>query len=258
MGKRYHIILVVIIVIGFFILDFFNFGRNLKVFFYNKSVPFLSYFYQFGYKISANLEPVLKFYNISKEKTRIEEENKRLISEIVDLKLEMKDLEAIAQSKISGLSDKFHLMSGHVIGFDSVIDPSLIIIDKGRFDGIKVGLPVVDKNRFLVGKVAAVYDNASTIDLVYNFTQPVAVKMIDSGALALIEKGDSNSFVIDLIDKTALIKENELVITSGGSYYSGLILGKVSKIVSGEVFNRAYGEFSFNFKNLDLIFVIEQ
>lgn len=258
MNKRYHIILIVITVASFFILDFFNFGRNLKVFFYNQSVPFLSYFYQFGYKISANLEPVLKFYNLSEEKTRIEEENKRLIKEVVDLKLGMRDLEAIAQSKISGLSDKFHLISGHVIGYDSILDPSLIIIDKGRIDGIKVDLSVVNKNRFLVGRVAAVYDNASTVDLVYNFTQPVAVKLVDSGALALIEKGDSNSFIIDLIDKTAQIKENELVITSGGNYYSELILGKVSKIISGEVFNRAYGEFLFDFKKIDLIFIVEQ
>lgn len=258
MSKRYYIILTIIIVAVFFMLDFFSLGRNFKNFFYNQSVPLLSYFYQFGHKISANLEPILKFYNLSEEKTLIEEENKRLINEVVDLKLKTRDLEAIAQSKISGLSDKFHLISGHVIGYDSILDPSLIIIDKGRIDGIKIGLPVINKNRFLVGKIAAVYDNASTVDLVYNFIQPVAVKLIDSGALALVEKGDSNSFVIDLIDKTAQIKENELVITGGSNYYPGLIFGKVSKIISGEVFNRAYGEFLFNFKNLDLIFVIEQ
>lgn len=260
MSSHFKFLLVFFIVVISIILDFSNLEFYLKESFQNQIKKSGVILPELNYKIYNIFKPLSNFFSKSKEIEKLKSENQTLIKELSKVKIELQEINSLKLFKESEANTQtnFSSIPAKIISFDSMLLPAYFVIDKGEQQGVKEGLAVVDENHFLVGKIKVVYSNSAIVDLIYNYQQPIPVKFLNSNSLGLIETGDYNYFLVDLIDKNTTISIDELIVTAGSQYPPGLVLGKVKNIIYGEIFNQARAEFTTNFKNFNLLFVIQQ
>ena len=114
-----------------------------------------------------------------------------------------------------------------------------LTIDKGKKDGLKKNMAVVTKNG-LIGKISKVYDNSSEVKLItsddLNYKVSISIKTNEVDNYAVLNGYDKKSGLVKAtgIDKTTIINENDVVLTSGlGEMFpAGIYIGTVSKIES--------------------------
>jgi len=251
-------LITIIIIVALFVLDVYKLNFSIKDFYSTRVVKTKESLSGLGMKFSDIFESSFNFYKFKEDNKILEKENSSLVSEIVGLKLKIKELESIEGIKKTGSAKNYELIEAKIVGHDSLLSPSYLMLNRGSEVGIAEGSSVIDRHNFLIGKVVKAYKDSSLVDLVYNFSSPISVRLLNSGISALVEHGSSNSFTVDLIEKSAKVEVGEIVLTTGNSQIDGLILGEIYKIVEGDIFNSAYGHFSTNFKNNYSVFVIKR
>ncbi len=108
-------------------------------------------------------------------------------------------------------------------------------IDKGKKDGIEVGMPIVFADGILVGKVTKTNNYTSEWLPINDNNSLVSAMIMGSGkkpASGLV-KGEHNlSLIMEYINSDQLIKEGDIVVTSGRERFipAGLVIGQVVKV----------------------------
>ncbi len=131
-------------------------------------------------------------------------------------------------------------MAAHILAVDTTIARQLIIVNKGKRDGVYKGQPVLDA-KGVVGQVIDVGYMTSTVLLISDAKSAVPVRNNRTGERAILT-GLNHASQLALINlpKTADIKINDLLVTSGlGQVYpEGYPVGRVTHIknMPGEVF----------------------
>lgn len=108
---------------------------------------------------------------------------------------------------------------------------SVIIIDKGRYNGINKGMPVI--NYFgLIGRVVDVSESLSRVMLMNSPDFAVSAIIRRSRQEGLVSGVLGNSLVMRYLPQEADIQLSDSVITSGltGSYPKGLFIGTVTGV----------------------------
>jgi len=251
-------LITIIIIVALFVLDVYKLNFFIKDFYSTRVVQIKEFLSGLGMKFSDIFEGSFNFYKFKEDNRILEKNNSSLVSEIVSLKLKIKELESIEGIKKTGSAKNYELIEVKIVGHDSLLSPSYLMLNRGSEVGITEGSSVIDSHNFLIGKVVKAYKDSSILDLVYNFSSPISVRLLNSGISALVEYGNSNSFTVDLIEKSVKVEVGEIVLTTGNSQIDGLILGEIYKIVEGDIFNSAYGYFSTDFKNNYSVFVIKK
>ncbi|MBI3459010.1 rod shape-determining protein MreC [Candidatus Azambacteria bacterium] len=249
MRKTFLITIIIVFILVLF--DVYKLDFFIKDFYSSKVVKLKESLFGLGVKFSNT-------FNFNNENKLLEKENSNLVSEIVNLKSKIKELELIEGVKKMEVSKNYKFIETKIISHDSLLSPSYLMLNKGSDSGLEDGLAVIDSNNFLIGRIIKTYKNSSMVDLVYNFSSPLSVRLLHSGISALVEHGNNSSFIVDLIEKNIKVEVGEIVLTTGNSQIDGLILGKIYKIVEGDIFNSAYGNFSTDFKNNYEVFVIKK
>ena len=121
--------------------------------------------------------------------------------------------------------------AARVIGVSADSWSSSLIIDKGRFNGIRRGMAVVTFLGF-VGRVAEAQEFTSTVMLI---TDPnMGISAIDqrSRQEGLVSGTLGTNLIMRYLPQEPDIKENDIIITSGlnPAYPKGLLIGSVSAI----------------------------
>ena len=111
-------------------------------------------------------------------------------------------------------------------------------INRGTNDGISLYDPVLTKTG-IVGIVTEVSSNYSVVSTVLSAEINIGVTGSDSHVIGVIEndlKYSSEGYcVMDYTGKDSGIKEGEIVMTSGSSFFpEGLLVGTVKEIVNDE------------------------
>lgn len=142
-----------------------------------------------------------------------------------------------------------------------------LTIDKGSKNGVKKGDAVIT-NSGLIGKITSVSNFSSTVKLLTSdeISNKISIKIKSNkeylyGLLIGYDK-EYNVYKIEGITNSDKIKEGDLVTTTGLTDYfpSGIIIGKVSKIVKDEYDLDSIVEVtpSVNFEDISIVTVLNR
>ncbi len=165
-------------------------------------------------------------------------ESERLNNEVGILRRSLFDLREVylENKRLVGLlnfkqKSPLRLAPARVIARSADSWSSSIIIDKGRFNGIRRGMVVIN-SRGLVGRVAESADNSSRILLINDPSLGVSSIAQRSRQEGLVSGTLGTNLIMRYLPEDADIIVNDLIVTSELSqiYPKGLLVGKVINI----------------------------
>lgn len=167
-------------------------------------------------------------------------EYQRLREQVSTLKVRLGALEELGEENIRlerllGLkrSLAYSSVSANVIGRDPSGWSSSMIIDRGKEDGIKQGMPVVSALG-VVGKIAEVSDQDSKVVLLTDPQFSVAALVQNSREIGLVTGSLQGEICrMRFISPNAQINVGDQVITSmlSTSFPEGLLIGEIVRII---------------------------
>jgi rod shape-determining protein MreC len=165
-------------------------------------------------------------------------QNQRLKQEIGLIKRQLFEaeelyLENIRLRQLLDFKEKsvYPLTAASVIGYDPSNLSSIIIINKGRQQGIKKDLAVIT-NQGLIGRIVQVGKQTSKVLLINDINSGVAALIQRSRQKGLVLGTLGREIILQYLPARADIQISDLVITSGlaGLYPKGILIGKVKEI----------------------------
>lgn len=192
------------------------------------------------------------------ETSKLREENKRLISQLVKQKEMEKENQALSdQFKVSNPTPRT-LLPATIIGSKG----SQLIIDKGESDLVKVGNTVVVKDN-IIGKISKVSNHLSVIDVITRSSTSITAQTVNTTANG-IAKGVGDSLIFDNVVLAEKLEKADFVVTkgevdeSGGGYPPNLVIGKIESVDKkpSSLFQSAEVRSLVDFGKLRMVFVI--
>lgn len=178
--------------------------------------------------IKREVEGMIFYHRNFRENERLKKERALLrhrLNATEEIYLENKRLVSLLSLK---QKTTYKVVAGRVIGRSADNWYSMLIIDKGRYDGIKKGMVVIN-HLGLVGRVMENTASTSEIMLINdpNFSASCLVQRSRQEGLVCGTLG--SSLVMRYLPKEADIKPSDTIVTSGLSplYPKGLLIGKV-------------------------------
>lgn len=244
-------------------IGFLNiFQKPLKNLFYFVSQPIQKLCWKAGSNTSTFLGSLINFRGLYKSNEELVNENRRLLEELAILQDVKTENEALKELINGGLEKDYSLVVSDVIGLDSYQD--FVLINRGLEDGIKEGMPVVNSQNILFGKVLNVYKNFSKVILISNKNSVLDVKIQketkgDPILGAVRGLGNLNGY-LDLVPLESEVLPEDVLVTSSleGNFPKNLLVGRVVEAKKDDLkpFQTASIRFFFNIKQTEKLFVI--
>lgn len=172
-------------------------------------------------------------------RSALESEARQLRSENMILKMRVQKLAELAAEnlRLRQLNDSAAVIEGSVLLGEIIgIDPNpfrhIVLINKGRRQGIREGQPVLDAGG-LMGQVIEVDPNTSRVLLITDESHSVPVRVNRNGVRAIVNGGgDFNSLQVMYVPDSADIQVGDLLLTSGlgGRFPAGYPVGTVTQV----------------------------
>lgn len=148
---------------------------------------------------------------------------------------------------------------GRVIGSEPNNFMSILIIDVGRRDGLRVGMPVVTE-RGLVGHVRTVGPNWAKVLLIVDPTSSVAA-LVQAARLPGVVSGRlGRDLEMNYIPQGETVAVGEVILTSGtgGNYPKGLVIGQIVEVIQNDTiaFQQAIVQPSVDFAQIETVLVL--
>ena len=241
----------------------------LKNIFYKISSPIQKTFWTAGESSSLFFGSFLRAGFLFKENETLKNENQRLLSQIAILQSVTQGNQALSDASLSCQNNGFKFVMAGVTGLD---EADILSINKGSADGISEGMPVINQQNVLFGKILKVYNNFSKVILISNKNSVINVKVSASAnatagqAATPIEidgvvKGLGGlSAYLDLIPINSDINVQDIIVTSAidKSFPKDLLVAKITQKQKNDQkpFQQAQLSMFFNVKTTDNLFVI--
>lgn len=212
------------------------FNSQIKNVFYSASYPIEKNFWYAGQSTSKFFGSVFKSGNLSKENENLKNENQKLLSQITFLQSIRNANEAQSDISVACQNREFEFIMAGVIGLDN---QDKFTINKGSDDGIKEGMPVINQQNALFGKITEVYKNFSKIMLISNKDSVINVKILQnqnndsiSQVYGVLKGNGGFEAYLDLVPVDDTIKEGEILITSAleGTFPKDLLIGEIALV----------------------------
>lgn len=180
----------------------------------------------------------------------------------IELEKEVEDLKEL--TKVDETLSSFNKINATVIERNHSYWLNSLTINKGKKDGIDIGMAVV-VSEGLIGKIIKITNNTSVVQLITSDDNKnkISVKIKDGETyIYKILEHQNGNLVIDGIPNDSSVESGTIILTSGLSdiYPSGIIIGTV-----GEIKNDKYGvskkiivSSKVNFDNLRYVTVLER
>ena len=162
--------------------------------------------------------------------------NAALQNEVLNLQHDLAEYRAMANDSLmpASYAERFGYVSAAVINNDTRHPRNYFTINRGRLDGVRPGMGVVDQNG-VAGIVNVVGDHMSRVISLLNETQHFSVKVKDSDFVGSLtwKGGDSNIGYVEEMPRHTVYKSGDTIVTSGYSTTFpagipvGVILGRV-------------------------------
>lgn len=219
-------------------------------------------------KVRNSIEDGIVFtYSFLQRQTRLVEHSRNLEDELAKLKMEnsilsnqikgLKRLELVSGFKES--NPRFNLLGARVIRREPSQWLNTILLDRGRVDGVKPSMAVVNENG-LIGKVISVSDYTSRVLFILDPGNTVSVKILRNNVMGVLKGNGDGTCSLQYISNGTDVKIGDIVVTSEVSelYPSGIIVGKVESVDSkpGETFLKVTVTPSANFSDIYYLWIV--
>jgi len=204
---------------------------------------------------------IISIKNLNQENNKLKEDNLNLLSQLIELRETKEENEMLRDQIGLPLNDSNQLVLANIISKDSSDFGKYFLINKGRKDGIEEKFTVIASGNILVGQVTEVFNSFSKIRLITDPNSLINARIQDSEIDGLV-RGEYNDLIFDLLPQGKEIEIGNMVITSSlsGLFPSGLIIGKIEKIISSDaqISQKAKISSVIDFNKLDKVFIIIQ
>ncbi|MGM0461634.1 MAG: rod shape-determining protein MreC [Fibrobacterota bacterium] len=181
--------------------------------------------------------PVEMVVNNSNKIRNLFEENQKLNQKISVLQVENASLQnALVMDSLKTdfreLSEEipYNLLQAEVISYEPVPIHRTITINKGRSDGVKQNMPVINFEG-VIGKVSMVLSNCSRVQLIRMPDEKLSVLHERSGSVGILKSNDGKNLTVNMITQKNIFPGDTIVTSGlGGVYPPQLPLGTVSDI----------------------------
>lgn len=236
-SKRSRILLGVLLVLSVMILTvYFREGSNgilhrAQRYTVNIVVPLQSGVARAVAPVRSTFRFITSIGSLSTKSKKLEKENRKLKAEIVTLEQAKKENKRLR--KLVGFKERsdFTTVPAHVIGKSSTEWQAVIVLDKGKNDGIKKNMSVVVDGG-LIGQVIDSSPNACRIQLITDQKSGVGVQVVGTGETGVLQGQISRELRLSYISKDSKLKKGDKVVTSGlgGVFPKGIYIGTVRKV----------------------------
>ena len=177
----------------------------------------------------------------------VHEQNKMLRNEVEQLRVQnLQASEAMAENErlraligYRQMATQFDLVAARVIGRESATWSRMIVINRGKKDGVEVDMAVVTE-KGLVGHVVEAGWNSSKVQLIMDPRSSVGtlVQRAESRVAGIVQGDMDNPTMPQMVNipKNADVVEGDVIVTSGfgGRYPKGLVVGLISSLQNDE------------------------
>ena len=251
--KFLFIVLFVLIVAGLYL-----FQGGIKDFFYSHSFSLQGSLLNKGDGISDIWQGFSRAEELKKENEELKNKNQELISENNSLKQLREENETLRKALNVGLQERFRLSLAEVVNVDILRD--YIVINKGSQDGLDKGMPVINEQNVLIGKISEVHDNFSRVILISNQDSFFPIRIKEKEVSATVRGKGGYLLSLQEVPREGDIEEGDIAITTslGRDFPEGLLVGEVSNVKKSDVENFHSGEIIpfFEIGEIKKVFVI--
>jgi len=179
-------------------------------------------------------------------------DNEDLRAEVAELRARVAEAEgAVGENaefekllEISGTAGvaEFEPVTARVVGRSPTVWFSTVTIDQGSSDGIERNDAVINGDG-LVGRIRAVTAGSAEVELITDPDNAVSAEVVPDGTMGVVTPvaGDPDDLLLEFVDDTEAIDENQDVVTAGWSdgvvssaYPPGILVGRVTEAEVGE------------------------
>ncbi len=139
-----------------------------------------------------------------------------------------------ALTRLEGLLDlkrqvALPVIGARVIAYDPTLWSRSAIIDQGKAQGVKDGLPVLAPQG-IVGRIVGVYPEYSKVMLIVDRKSSADAMVQRTRVRGMLKGKGGNRCSLEFVPKSADVQVGDLVLASGlvGLYPKGLVFGKVT------------------------------
>ena len=170
------------------------------------------------------------------------EENQRLQQALVEATTRLTQLDESSRENLRlravlGFEPPaaYSLIPAKVLSVSGGSIPIAASINRGRFDSVLVNQPLINEQG-LIGRVATTYAGISTVQLLTDPSNRVAVRIAESREMGIIKYKTSEGMILDNFPIQGNIKPGDRILSSGlgGVYPPGLLVGTVESVVRPE------------------------
>ncbi|MEC9444568.1 MAG: rod shape-determining protein MreC, partial [Pseudomonadota bacterium] len=173
-------------------------------------------------------------------------ENMQLKSQLIHAhaKLQQQDYILAQNARLQGIlsttkPEQFDLNLAQVIGTDTNLLRQIVVLNKGKQDGVQVGQTVIDEDGIL-GQIINVYPNTSRLLFITDDQQSVAVTVKRTGQRAIVTgQGIPSALSLNYVFKTSDVRVGDELVSSGlgGRIPAGYRVGRIAHIKDGQADN---------------------
>jgi len=164
-------------------------------------------------------------------------------------------------ARIAEMRDAFEvpMLPAELVGSDVSPWFHSVLLDRGRADGVRSGMPVISENG-LAGLVVSTSNHASKAMLLLDRQTAIDGTVQRSRARGIVRGGGNEALIFEFVARGADVLPGDLVITSGldGVYPKGLLVGSVKSVAAlgSDLLRTAVLEPAVDFGRLEQVFVM--
>lgn len=217
--------------------------------------------------ISSTARAISRFFTRA-EPRELQEKNKTLEERVAELTIENARLRsAIDQDESLALQLAFLEESNRegipsrVIGRGAEETTAVLILNRGKRDGITIGSPVITNDGIFIGKIIEVADGTAKILLVTD-TQSSIPAFIQNGTKSpgIVQGRRGLSMTMEYIPQDEALEQGQTILTSDvdPNSPSGLVIGEVGEITKrdGDFFQNAIVTQLVSFDRIEYVTVL--
>ena len=219
---------------------------------------------------TAVTRPVGNFFSSLGELGRLRSENAELRADLSDMEGRITEALSLSEEnerlrRMLELDESWATMErapAQVIGYDPANYRWAVFIDKGREDGIRADMAVVNSDG-LVGKIIRSEANFSTVLLLIDPQANARARVVDGQTGVVGGNGGEEFLSLKYIDARAEVSVGQDVLTSGydrGIFPGSIPIGEIATITSEGAALHQDVEIRpwVDFKNLDFVMVLTE
>lgn len=236
------------------------FVQNVRSFMNRMTTPVLGISSHFFGRVDDFFDSFFEFLNIQEENKNLKEEIGELRLELDRFRYQARENERLVRLLNLVQQSSWEVLPARVIGRSPSQWNQSVWIDRGKLDGLKVGMAVSNANG-AVGKVVEIHPRRARILLLIDETCKVGSQVLETQEIGILQGNPSGAgCILNYLPQSAQAKTGDQVVSSGFSKFfpPSLKIGTIGRIQDDPYGLYQYAEVvpSVNFGQLQEVLVI--